>query len=132
MEAWYRGRWQAVRALGWTDAQRRPGARPWLPDPDGSRGEEPSLAFDHFVERLREVGLEPSWQRAYNAGANPIALRLRREDLTKEPVQELLRATFEILEPGATPFSERGRIAPQEAAPDDSEASSSVAPEPAT
>lgn len=86
---------------------RTDGATIYLPDPDGSREEQPSVAFEHFVERLGAVGLEPSWQRTYNAGANPIAIRLRRDDLPKTPVQELLRATFEILEPGASPFSER-------------------------
>jgi hypothetical protein len=79
----------------------------YLPDPDGSREEQPSVAFEYFVDRLREVGLEPSWQRTYNGGANPIALRLRRSDLAKTQVQELLGATFEILEAGAAPFSAR-------------------------
>jgi hypothetical protein len=79
----------------------------YLPDPDGSREEQPSVAFDRFVERLRSTGLEPSWQRTYNAGANPIALRLRRADIRKQAVQELLRASFEILETGMSPFSER-------------------------
>jgi hypothetical protein len=79
----------------------------YLPDPDGSREEQPSIAFEHFEDRLREAGLEPAWIRTYNAGANPVALRLRRADLGKQQVQELLRASFEILEVGASPYSER-------------------------
>jgi hypothetical protein len=86
---------------------RLDGALVYLPDPDGSREEQPSVAFEHFEERLREAGLEPAWIRTYNAGANPIGVRLRRDDLGKQQVQELLRASFEILEPGANPFSER-------------------------
>jgi hypothetical protein len=86
---------------------RSDGAMVYLPDPDGSREEQPSVAFDFFEERLRSAGLEPSWQRTYNAGANPVSVRLRRADLAKEPVQDLLRASFEILETGASPFSER-------------------------
>jgi hypothetical protein len=86
---------------------RTDGAMVYLPDPDGSREEEPSVAFEYFERRLREAGLEPTWQRTYNAGANPVSVRLRRVDLTKEPVQELLRASFDILAAGAQPFSER-------------------------
>ena len=66
-----------------------------------------SFAFEHFVERLREVGIDASWQRTYNAGSNPISLRLRRADLAKKPVQELLAASFEILGAGVSPFTER-------------------------
>jgi hypothetical protein len=86
---------------------RSDGATVYLPDPDGSREDQPSVAFEHFVEPLAREGLGATWQPKYNAGANPIALRLRRADLTKETVQRLLRATFEILEPSAAPFSER-------------------------
>ena len=86
---------------------RRDGASVWLPDPDRSRAEEPSVAFETFRERLRDEGLEPSWQRTYNAGSNPVSLRLRRSDLEKPLVQELLRASFEALAPGTPPWSER-------------------------
>jgi hypothetical protein len=86
---------------------RRDGASVWLPDPDRSRAEEPSVAFETFRERLRDEGLEPSWQRTYNAGSNPVTLRLRRSDLEKPLVQELLRASFEALAPGTPPWSER-------------------------
>jgi hypothetical protein len=85
---------------------RLDGAMVHLPDPDGSREEQPSVAFEHFVELLHGVG-EPAWIRTYNAGANPIALRLRRDDLGRSAVHELLRASFEILDVGAIPFSER-------------------------
>ena len=78
---------------------RSDGAYVYLPDPDGSR-EEPSPAFEHFQEELRTVGLEATWTSNYNAGANPIAVRLKRPDLQRPQVQELLRASFEILETG--------------------------------
>jgi len=42
-----------------------------------------------------------------NAGSNPVSLRLRRSDLEKPVVQELLRASFEALAPGTPPWSER-------------------------
>jgi hypothetical protein len=86
---------------------RRDGATVYLPDPDGSRAEEPSVAMETFRERLHDEGLEAAWQRTYNAGSNPISMRLRRSDLDKPVVQELLRASFEILEPGMAPWSER-------------------------
>jgi hypothetical protein len=86
---------------------RNDGAYVWLPDPDGSREEQPSVAFEQLRERLNEVGLEPTWNKNYNAGANPIGLRLTIADLEKPQVQELLRETFAILEPGAVPWSER-------------------------
>jgi hypothetical protein len=65
------------------------------------------VAFESFRERLRDEGLEPSWQRTYNAGSNPVSLRLRRSDLDRPTVQGLLRASFEILEPGTSAWSER-------------------------
>jgi hypothetical protein len=99
---------------------RTDGAAVYLPDPDGSREEHPSVAFEYFLERLRDAGLEPSWQRTYNAGANPISVRLRLADLEKQEVQELLRASFEILELGTNPFSER-RAAEVQAQTDSSE-----------
>jgi hypothetical protein len=105
---------------------RSDGAMVYLPDPDDSREEQASVAFDYFVERLGEVGLEPSWQRTYNAGANPIALRLRMADMHKEPVQELLRASFEILDAGTSRYSERH---PMTAAPSEPAPGSPVAPE---
>jgi hypothetical protein len=86
---------------------RRDGATIYLPDPDGLRGEQQSPAMDEFQERLRKEGLEAGWQQTYNAGANPIPIRLRKADLAKPVVQELLRATFEILAPSSIPWSER-------------------------
>ncbi|MBB0994351.1 hypothetical protein G6010_00535 [Dietzia sp. SLG510A3-3B2-2] len=80
------------------------GASTWLPDPDHSRGEE-SVAFSYFQERLAEEGLVLNWQTTYNAGANPMSIRLRRGDLRNEAVQELLRASFEALKPGARRWS---------------------------
>lgn len=77
-----------------------------LPDPDGSR-DEPSLAFEHFRDKLQEVNIEPTWSASYNAGANPITVRLTASDLEAAPVQALLRASFEILEKGAEPWSEQ-------------------------
>jgi hypothetical protein len=86
---------------------RQDGAYIYLPDPDGLRGEQQSPAMDEFQERLRDQGLDTSWQPTYNAGANPVPIRLQKADLDKPVVRELLRATFEILDPGAVPWSER-------------------------
>jgi hypothetical protein len=86
---------------------RRDGATIYLPDPDGLRGEQQSPAMDEFQERLRKEGLETNWQPTYNAGANPVPVRLRKADLAKPVIQDLLRATFEILAQGAPPWSER-------------------------
>lgn len=63
--------------------------------------------MDVLQERLREDGLETNWQPTYNAGANPVSIRLRQTDLDKLAVQDLLRATFEILGQGVAPWSER-------------------------
>lgn len=90
---------------------RSDGATIYLPDFDGLRGAQQSPAMDDFQERLRKEGLETSWQPTYNAGANPIPVPPRQVDLAKPVVQELLRATFEIVEPGTTPWSER-RVKP--------------------
>jgi hypothetical protein len=86
---------------------RQDGAAVYLPDPDGSRSDEPSVAFEQFEARLREIGLSINWQPSYNAKANPIAIRLRLADLERPIVQQLLRASHEILANGAPPWSER-------------------------
>lgn len=85
----------------------RDGARTYLPDPDGSREDEPSLAFEHFSQLLAPLGLDLSWTSNYNAGSNPISIVLRSGDLEKGPVLDLLRASFAALEPGARPWSEQ-------------------------
>ena len=86
---------------------RQDGATVYLPDPDGSRSDDASLAFEQFESRLRDVGATVSWVPNYNAKANPVSVRLRRPDLDQAVVQELLRASFEILHDGAQAWSER-------------------------
>jgi hypothetical protein len=88
---------------------RQDGATVYLPDPDGSRSDDPSLAYEAFEGRLRDAGVTASWVPNYNAKANPVSLRLRRTDLDQPAVQELLRASYEILQDGAQPWSERPR-----------------------
>lgn len=85
---------------------RKDGAQVYLPDPDLSRNEE-SPAFTHFRELLGERGFSLGWQTTYNAGANPIALRLRTSDLSEPVVQDLLEATYRAVQPGAIPWSQR-------------------------
>lgn len=91
---------------------RQDGATVYLPDPDGTRSDEPSVAFEQFEAGLREEGLSASWQPTYNAKANAVVVRLRRQDLERPMVQELLRGSYEILADGAQPWSERGRSPP--------------------
>lgn len=93
----------------------RDGARIYFPDPDGTRAEEPSVAFESFARRLEEADLDPSWQTTYDVGAHPITMRLRRADLAKIPVQDFLRASFEILEEGTEPWSQRHPPTPLDA-----------------
>jgi hypothetical protein len=95
---------------------RQDGAAIYLPDPDGSRSEDASVAFEQFEVRLRDEGLSANWQPSYNAKANPVAIRLRRQDLDRPVVQELLRASYEILADGAQPWSERVNAAHEEPA----------------
>lgn len=86
---------------------RQDGAAVYLPDPDGSRSDEPSVAFEQIEARLREEGLSANWQPSYNAKANPVLIRLRRADLERPIVQELLYASYQILADGAQAWSER-------------------------
>ncbi|MGI8574539.1 MAG: hypothetical protein ACR2MA_04185 [Egibacteraceae bacterium] len=90
---------------------RQDGAAVYLPDPDGSRSDDPSVAFERFEARLRDEGLSVNWQPSYNAKANPVVIRLRRGDLERAVVQELLRASYEILRNGAQPWTERQQAA---------------------
>ncbi len=91
---------------------KQDGGTVYLPDPDGSRA-EPSVAFERFQERLQDNALSCSWTPNYNAGSNPIGLRLQRADLLKPVVQDLLRSSFKILEPGATPYSQAHPESPE-------------------
>ncbi len=86
---------------------RQDGATIYLPDPDGSRSDEPSLAFESFEPRLSAAGITAAWVPNYNAMANPVSLRLRRVDLELPIVQQVLRASYEILQAGARPWSQR-------------------------
>lgn len=86
---------------------RQDGATIYLPDPDGSRSDDPSLAFESFEPRLRDEGVTASWVPNYNARANPVSLRLRRPDLDRPIIQQLLHASYEILQDGAEPWSEQ-------------------------
>jgi hypothetical protein len=88
---------------------RQDGATIYLPDPDGTRSDEPSLAYEQLESRLRTAGITASWVPNYNAKANPFSVRLREVDLDKPEVHSLLRASYEILADGATPWSERER-----------------------
>ena len=95
----------------------RDGARMYLPDPDGSREEEPSIAFEYFHERLASVGIDITWSSNYNAGSNPISLALRGGDLDKPEVMELLLASFQALEAGSIAWSEQRGSKTDAAAP---------------
>jgi hypothetical protein len=92
---------------------RKDGAQIYLPDPDQSRGEE-SPAYGHFRESLAERGYTLNWQTTYNAGANPVSLRLRRADLGQPELQELLGATYRAIQPGASNWSETVSAPPLE------------------
>jgi hypothetical protein len=86
---------------------RQDGATIYLPDPDGSRSDEPSLAFESLEPRLAEAGITAAWVPGYNARANPVSVRLRRAELELPIVQQVLRASYEILQAGAQPWSQR-------------------------
>jgi len=90
---------------------RRDGAQIYLPDPDLSRNAE-SPAYATFREVLAERGFNIGWQTTYNAGANPITVRLRIPDLDDPAVRDLLTATFRAVQPGATPWSQTSPPAP--------------------
>lgn len=84
---------------------RTDGAYVYLPDPDGSRKEE-SSAFEHFRELLDGHGLTLTWNPTYNAGANPVSLRLRTSDLQLPVLQQLMQATYHAVKvPAAEPWS---------------------------
>jgi hypothetical protein len=85
---------------------RKDGAQLYLPDPDQSRTEE-SPAFAHFRDLLGERGFTLGWQTTYNAGANPISVRLRFADISDPDVRTFLAATYSAVKPGAIPWSQQ-------------------------
>jgi hypothetical protein len=56
---------------------------------------------------MQDEGLTATWSTKYNAGANPIAVRLGSDDLQRSVIQELLRASHAALAHGAESWSER-------------------------
>ncbi|WP_315773599.1 hypothetical protein [Rhodococcoides kroppenstedtii] len=83
---------------------RQDGAFVYFPDPDGSRDQE-SPAFEYFRNLLEPHGIALNWTSNYNAGANPIAMRLRQSDLDNTELRTFLRASFDSVAAGATPWS---------------------------
>jgi hypothetical protein len=77
-------------------------AQLYLPDPDQSHTEE-SSAFAHFRDVLGERGFSLGWQTTYNAGANPITLRLRAKDRSEPALRDFLAATYCAVQPGTVP-----------------------------
>ncbi len=73
---------------------------------------------------MADEGLTASWNTKYNAGSNPVAIRLVLEDLERPIVQDLLRASHAALHDGASAWSERQAIAERTVvrAPDDGSA----------
>jgi hypothetical protein len=63
-----------------------------------------------------------AWVPNYNAKANPVSLRLRRADLELPVVQQVLRASYEILQAGVQPWSQRDAAT----ATDESEADKAI------
>ena len=85
---------------------RKDGAQLYLPDPDQSRNVE-SPAYADIRDLLAEHGHTLGWQTTYNAGANPITIRLRSADLANPAVHGLLAATYHAVQPGASPWSQQ-------------------------
>ena len=72
---------------------RQDGAMVYLPDPDGTRSDTPSLAFEHFEERLQVEGLDELaavLQRKGQPGGHPPACGGSAEvSRTGSPASEL-------------------------------------------
>lgn len=84
---------------------RKDGVQTYLPDPDLSRNDE-SPAYVYFRDLLAADGVALGWQTTYNAGSNPMSLRLRSADLHLPSVQQLLHASYAAVAPGAIAWSQ--------------------------
>ena len=83
------------------------GARSYLHDPDGVHDQEPSPAFEAFKEKLASAGVNLTWAYGYDGGTHPVSIGLTKADLEKPEVRELLRASYEITDEDAVPWSDR-------------------------
>jgi len=45
---------------------------------------------------LAELNIEPSWTFKYNAGANPIAFSISKQNLTHSKIVEILKESYEL------------------------------------
>jgi hypothetical protein len=63
--------------------------------PGGSE-DQPNDFFSKVRDTLAELGIEPSWSFKYNAGANPIAFAISKQQVTHSKIIEILKEAYEL------------------------------------
>ena len=52
--------------------------------------------FSKVRDTLAELEIEPSWSFKYNAGANPIAFAISKQQVTHSKIIEILKEAYEL------------------------------------
>ena len=75
---------------------RTNGAYVYIPGGLGGAGDQPSDFFAKVKEELGPLGIEPSWNFKYNAGANPIAFSITFQHAVHSKVIEVLEHAYAL------------------------------------
>lgn len=70
------------------------GARVHIPGGPGGTADQPNDFFAKVTEELAPLGIEPSWNFTYNAGANPIAFTIAYQNATHPKILEILEQAY--------------------------------------
>ena len=75
---------------------RKDGADVYVPGGDGGTPDQPSDFYARVKEALEPLGVEPSWNFKYNAGANPIAFPITFQNASHSKVVEILTEAYSL------------------------------------
>lgn len=75
---------------------RRDGFYVYIPGGPGGAEDQPSDFHVSASERLAELGITPSWNYKYNAGANPIAFNLPAQFMSHSIVLQILSEAYQF------------------------------------
>jgi hypothetical protein len=75
---------------------RQDGFYVYIPAGSGGSEDQPNDFFSNVKDSLAELNIEPSWTFKYNAGANPIAFPISKQNITHSKIIELLKEAYEL------------------------------------
>jgi len=75
---------------------RQDGFYVYIPAGSGGSEDQPNDFFSKVRDVLAELEIEPSWSFKYNAGANPIAFAISKQQVMHSKIVEILKEAYEL------------------------------------